>query len=83
MTDFKDLNSTAKGQAVATQYAKDKYATRPDIRLAKNLRDKAWRRKTGKVPYTHTKSESEMIAEYLAKHQLKDNHGRKISREFI
>ena len=72
MTDFIDLNSTPQGQAVATQYAKDKYASKPDIRLAKNLRDKAWRRKTGKVPYTHTKSESEMIAEYLAKHQSKD-----------
>ena len=72
MTDFIDLNSTPEGQAVATQYAKDKYATRPDIRLAKNLRNKAWRRKTGRVPYTHTKSEAEMIAEYLAKHQLKD-----------
>ena len=72
MTDFKDLNSTPEGLAVASQYAKDKYASKPDIRLAKNLRDKAWRRKTGKVPYTHTKSESEMIAEYLAKHQLKD-----------
>ena len=72
MTDFKDLNSTPEGKAIANQYAKDKYASKPDIRLAKNLRDKAWRRKTGKVPYTHTKSESEMIAEYLAKHQLKD-----------
>ena len=72
MTDFKDLNSTSQGQAVATQYAKYKYASRPDIRLTKNLRDKAWRRKTGEVPYTHTKSESEMIAEYLAKHQSKD-----------
>ena len=72
MTDFKDLNSTPQGQAVATQYAKDKYASKPDIRLAKSLRDKARRRKTGEVPYTHTKSESEMIAEYLAKHQLKD-----------
>ena len=72
MTDLIDLNSTPEGRAIADQYAKDKYAARPDIRLAKNLRDKAWRRKTGKVPYTHTKSESEMIAEYLAKHQLKD-----------
>jgi len=72
MNPFIDLNSTPEGQAIANQYVKDKYATRPDIRLAKNLRDKAWRRKTGKVPYTHTKSESEMIAEYLAKHQLKD-----------
>ena len=72
MTDFIDLNSTPQAKQIANQYAKDKYATRPDIRLAKNLRDKAWRRKTGRVPYTHTKSESEMIAEYLAKHQLKD-----------
>lgn len=74
MTDFKDLNSTPEGLAIANRYAKDKYASNPDIRRAKNLRDKAWRRKTGKVPYTHTKSESEMIAEYLAKHQSKDNH---------
>ena len=73
MNPFKDLNSTPEGQAIANQYAKDKYASKPDIRLAKNLRDKAWRRKTGKVPYTHTKSESEMIAEYLAKHQSKDS----------
>ena len=72
MNPFIDLNSTPEGQAIATQYAKDKYASKPDIRLARNLRDKAWRRKTGKVPYTHTKSESEMIAEYLAKHQSKD-----------
>ena len=72
MNPFIDLNSTPEGQAIANQYVKDKYAARPDIRLAKNLRDKAWRRKTGKVPYTHTKSESEMIAEYLAKHQSKD-----------
>ena len=72
MNPFKDLNSTPEGLAVANEYCKQKYATRPDIRLAKNLRDKAWRRKTGKVPYTHTKSESEMIAEYLAKHQSKD-----------
>ena len=73
MNPFKDLNSTPEGLAVANEYCKQQYATRPDIRLAKNLRDKAWRRKTGKVPYTHTKSESEMIAEYLAKHQLKDS----------
>ena len=73
MTDFIDLNSTPQAKQIANQYAKDKYASKPDIRLAKSLRDKAWRRKTGKVPYTHTKSESEMIAEYLAKHQLKDN----------
>ena len=72
MNPFKDLNSTPEGLTIANQYAKDKYASKPDIRLAKNLRDKAWRRKTGRVPYTHTKSESEMIAEYLAKHQLKD-----------
>ena len=72
MNPFKDLNSTPQGLAVANEYCKQQYATRPDIRLAKNLRDKAWRRKTGKVPYTHTKSESEMIAEYLDKHQLKD-----------
>lgn len=72
MTDFKDLNSTPEALAIANRYAKDKYASNPDIRRAKNLRDKAWRRRTGKVPYTHTKSESEMIAEYLAKHQLKD-----------
>lgn len=72
MTDFIDLNSTPQAKQIANQYAKDKYASKPDIRLAKNLRNKAWRRKTGKVPYTHTKSESEMIAEYLAKHQLKD-----------
>ena len=74
MNPFIDLNSTPEGQAIANQYTKDKYASKPDIRLAKNLRDKAWRRKTGKVPYTHTKSESEMIAEYLAKHQLKAHH---------
>ena len=74
MTDFKDLNSTPEALAIANRYAKDKYASNPDIRRAKNLRDKAWRRRTGKVPYTHTKSESEMIAEYLAKHQLKANH---------
>ena len=72
MNPFKDLNSTPEALAIANQYTKDKYASRPDIRLAKNLRDKAWRRKTGRVPYTHTKSESEMIAEYLTKHQLKD-----------
>ena len=72
MNPFKDLNSTPQAKKIANQYAKDKYASNPDIRRAKNLRDKAWRRKTGKVPYTHTKSESEMIAEYLAKHQLKD-----------
>ena len=72
MNPFKDLNSHTEALAIANQYTKDKYASRPDIRLAKNLRDKAWRRKTGRVPYTHTKSESEMIAEYLAKHQLKD-----------
>ena len=72
MNPFKDLNSTPQAKQIANEYCKQQYATRPDIRLAKNLRDKAWRRKTGKVPYTHTKSESEMIAEYLAKHQLKD-----------
>ena len=72
MNPFKDLNSTSEALAIANQYAKDKYASNPDIRRAKNLRDKAWRRKTGRVPYTHTKSESEMIAEYLVKHQLKD-----------
>lgn len=74
MNLLKDLNSTPKALAIANQYYKQQYAARPDIRLAKNLCDKAWRRKTGKVPYTHTKSESEMIAEYLAKHQLKDSH---------
>lgn len=74
MNVLKATNSTPEALAIANQYAKDKYASSPDIRLAKNLRDKAWRRKTGKVPYTHTKSESEMIAEYLAKHQLKDSH---------
>ena len=73
MTDFKDLNSTPQGRQIANEYCKQQYASRPDIRLAKSLRDKARRRKTGEVPYTHTKSESEMIAEYLAKHQLKDN----------
>lgn len=72
MNILKATNSTPEALAIANQYAKDKYASNPDIRLAKNLRDKAWRRKTGKVPYTHTKSEAEMIAEYLAKHQLKD-----------
>ena len=72
MNPFKDLNSTPQGRQIANEYCKQQYASRPDIRLAKNLRDKAWRRKTGKVPYTHTKSESEMIAEYLAKHQSKD-----------
>ena len=72
MNPFKDLNSTPQAKQIANEYCKQQYATRPDIRLAKNLRDKAWRRKTGKVPYTHTKSESEMIAEYLAKHQSKD-----------
>ena len=72
MNPFKDLNSTPQAKQIANEYCKQQYATRSDIRLAKNLRDKAWRRKTGKVPYTHTKSESEMIAEYLAKHQLKD-----------
>ena len=74
MTDFIDLNSTPQAKQIANEYCKQQYAARPDIRLAKNLRDKAWRRKTGKVPYTNTKSESEMIAEYLAKHQLKANH---------
>ncbi len=74
MHPLKSMNSTPEAKQIANQYCKDKYATRPDIRLAKNIRDKAWRRKTGKVPYTHTKSESEMIAEYLAKHQLKANH---------
>lgn len=74
MNVLKATNSTPEALAIANQYAKDKYASNPDIRRAKNLRDKAWRRRTGKVPYTHTKSESEMIAEYLAKHQLKDNH---------
>ena len=73
MNPFKDLNSTPEALAIANQYCKDKYASNPDIRLTKNLRDKAWRRKTGRVPYTHTKSESEMIAEYLARHQLKDD----------
>ena len=72
MNPFKDLNSTPQAKQIANEYCKQQYATRPDIRLAKNLRDKAWRRKTGKVPYTHTKSESEMTADYLAKHQLKD-----------
>ena len=72
MNVLKATNSTPEALAIANQYAKDKYASNPDIRRAKNLRNKAWRRKTGKVPYTHTKSESEMIAEYLAKHQLKD-----------
>ena len=72
MNVLKATNSTPEALAIANQYAKDKYASNPDIRRAKNLRDKAWRRRTGKVPYTHTKSESEMIAEYLAKHQLKD-----------
>ena len=74
MNPFKDLNSTPQAKQIANGYCKQQYATRPDIRLAKNLRDKAWRRKTGKVPYTHTKSESEMITEYLAKHQSKANH---------
>lgn len=73
MNSFKDLNSTPQAKQIANQYCKDKYATNAEKRKAKNLRDKAWRRKTGKVPYTHTKSESEMIAEYLAKHQSKDN----------
>lgn len=72
MNVLKATNSTPEALAIANQYAKDKYASNPDIRRAKNLRDKAWRRRTGKVPYTHTKSESEMIAEYLTKHQLKD-----------
>ena len=72
MNVLKATNSTPEALAIANRYAKDKYASNPDIRRAKNLRDKAWRRKTGRVPYTHTKSESEMIAEYLAKHQLKD-----------
>ena len=71
MNPFKDLNSTPEALAIANRYAKDKYASNPDIRRAKNLRDKAWRRRTGKVPYTHTKSESEMIAEYLAKTSIK------------
>ena len=73
MNPFKDINSTPEALTIANQYCKDKYATNPDIRLTKNLRNKAWRRKTGRVPYTHTKSESEMIAEYLARHQLKDD----------
>lgn len=72
MNILKAINSTPEALAIANQYCKQQYAARPDIRLAKNLRDKAWRRKTGKVPYTYTKSEAEMIAEYLAKHQLKD-----------
>lgn len=73
MNPFKDLNSTAEGKAIANQYCKEAYAANVNNkRINKNLRDKAWRRRTGKVPLTHTKSESEMIAEYLAKHQLKD-----------
>ena len=74
MNPFKDLNSTPQAKQIANEYCKQQYAAKPDIRLAKNLRDKAWRRKTGKVPYTHTKSESEMIAEYLVKHQSKANN---------
>ena len=74
MNPFKDLNSTPQAKQIANEYCKQQYAARLDIRLAKNLRDKAWRRKTGKVPYTHTKSESEMITEYLAKHQSKANN---------
>ena len=74
MNPFKDLNSTPQAKQIANEYCKQQYAAKPNIRLAKNLRDKAWRRKTGKVPYTHTKSESEMIAEYLVKHQSKANN---------
>ena len=48
MNPFKDLNSTPQAKQIANEYCKQQYATRPDIRLAKNLRDKAWRRKTGK-----------------------------------
>lgn len=72
MNVLKATNSTPEALAIANQYAKDKYASNPDIRRAKNLRDKAWRRRTGKVPYTHTKSEAEMIADYISKNQLKD-----------
>lgn len=75
MNPFKDLNSTATGKAIANQYCKEQYALNTgNKRINKNLKDKAWRRRTGKVPLTHTKSEAEMIAEYIAKQkQLKDN----------
>jgi hypothetical protein len=74
MNPLKDLNSTPEAKQIANEYCKQRYANNPEERKAKNLRDKAWRRRTGKVPYTHTKSEAEMIADYIAKHQLKEQH---------
>ena len=74
MNPFKDLNSTPQAKQIANEYCKQQYATRPDIRLAKNLRDKAWRRKTGKVPYSHTKSEEEMIADYINQRTINAIH---------
>lgn len=74
MNPLKDLNSTPEAKQIANEYWKQRYANNPEERKAKNLRDKAWRRKTGKVPYTHTKSESEMIADYITKqNQSKDS----------
>lgn len=37
MNPFKDLNSTPQAKQIANEYCKQQYATRPDIRLAKNL----------------------------------------------
>ena len=67
MNPLKDLNSTPEAKQIANEYCKQRYANNPEERKAKNLRNKAWRRKTGKVPYTHTKSEAEMIADYINK----------------
>lgn len=65
MHPLKSMNSTPEAKQIANQYRKDKYANNAEERKAKNLKDKAWRRKTGRVPYTHTKSEAEMIADYI------------------
>ena len=67
MHPLKDLNRSPEGRQTANQCLKYRYATSAAERKAKNLRDKAWRRRTGKVPYTHTKSEAEMIADYINK----------------
>lgn len=65
MHPLKSMNSTPEAKQIANQYCKDRYSTNAEKRKAKNLKDKAWRRKTGRVPYTHTKSEAEMIADYI------------------
>ena len=74
MHPLKSMNSTPEAKQIANQYRKDKYATNAEERKAKNLKDKAWRRKTGKVPYTHTKSEEEMIADYINQRTINAIH---------